>query len=81
VNARSIYCTADSRAILLEFYDAVMGRWTFDHETAEVHARFGNTHVVIAGKKGDPDSCSFTVPRRASLDGARRYRPICAISG
>jgi pimeloyl-ACP methyl ester carboxylesterase len=54
MNARNIYRAADSRAILLEFYDAMMGKWTFAHETAEVPTRFGDTHVVITGRKGDP---------------------------
>jgi pimeloyl-ACP methyl ester carboxylesterase len=50
----SIYRTVESRDILLDFYDGMMGGWTFPHGTMEVPTRFGGTHVVSAGRKGDP---------------------------
>ena len=50
----SIYRTADSRGILLDFYDGITGRWAFPHETRDISTRFGDTRVVTAGRKGNP---------------------------
>jgi pimeloyl-ACP methyl ester carboxylesterase len=52
--AGGIYRTAESRDILLKFYDGVIGGWAFPHETMDISTRFGDTHVVTAGRKGNP---------------------------
>jgi pimeloyl-ACP methyl ester carboxylesterase len=50
----SIYRTAESRGILLDFYDGMMAGWTFPHVNEDIPTRFSATRVVTAGQKGDP---------------------------
>jgi len=50
----SIYRTEQSRDILLDFYEAIISKWAFPHERADIATRFGKTHAVTAGKRDAP---------------------------
>ncbi len=45
-----IYRTEDSRDILLEFYDGILQKWGFPHESLTVPPRFGETHIIAGGQ-------------------------------
>jgi pimeloyl-ACP methyl ester carboxylesterase len=49
-----IYRTEKSRGILLEFYDSMLQRWAFPHESMTIPTRFGESHIVAAGQKQKP---------------------------
>jgi pimeloyl-ACP methyl ester carboxylesterase len=54
MTSQSIYRNTESKDILLDFYDGIIGNWTFPNETADIPTRFGDTHTITAGRREKP---------------------------
>lgn len=50
----SYYKSERGRQAITNWYDALLAKFTFDHELRYVETRFGQTHLIAAGPKDGP---------------------------